>query len=139
MYIIYLEARISNNFSPIIRINIHLRTYNEQLRVTFTIILFFFFFTRRIKYLQLRIVQFLSSLFFPRIQFFFLELSLFTFAPFYHGFSDLSNSILWRGLPCRGSTLASRKPSSGRSDRCDALQGPGDEALNFGILSICAT
>lgn len=44
MYIIYLEARISNNFSPIIRINIHLRTYNEQLRVTFTIILFFFFF-----------------------------------------------------------------------------------------------
>lgn len=71
--------------------------------------------------------------------FFFSKLSFILSPPFYHGFSDLSNSILWRGLPCRGSTLASRKPSSGRSDRCDVLQGPGDEALNFGILSICAT
>lgn len=90
-----------------------------------------------ITYRVVRTVFFPFLFFFLRIEFF--RIIVYFRPAFYHGFLDLSNSILWRGLPCRGSTLASRKPSSGRSDRCDVLQGLGDEALNFGILSIYAT
>ena len=113
-------------------VNILCCAYNV-LRYTFASLLWN---TRAINYLQITYVSCNSHVSCPQISRF--KIRRYFRVVLSWIFWDLSNSTLWPALPCTGSTLASRKPSSGRSVRCGVLQDLGDEALNFGILSTCA-